>query len=1045
LFEDSPRILKETSRTTNGSRRSLPSSSSSKRKSGDYTSHSRPNTLSRAESTGILDKLKNDIDSLDIMKNLSYVDESSSTVFSGSVFDFDDENKTIGSSSKSVVSLPFQRTYSLDNRTHRREELRGPLAVNAMSQAGNDRRRGNAGKGSSDRRHSSGAASVGSHRDMNRKHDELRTKLQKEKEEMQKRQRMERNDNRDNLQSQLSLKDEKIEKLEKTIHGLKKEVITERDENERRESKLLELKSQLDECRAKETDTQSVLREVMKNVDHERGVREKEMHLVSKVQQAEVMVLEEKLAETQKESSVKMEALREEISEKTRTVDALKRDINQLRSKLDNSSKSKADSEKTLRSQIERLELRLDNDTDAHQKKVAELSEMQKSSDEAWAAKLRHMEDRLEEQHAREAAWTDELSVTKLQLENLRAFSATLENQNQYLKESSEGMQKLQQEYEELQQYKVESDQIIDDLKQELEAVSDAKNSLLDKSNDLTLQVENMNKSMKERDAYMSGMENNLDQLENEKYEANAKMEQLQNMLAQVQSKCELSTQEASDAKAQLDDATFKIEKYMNEGRMLNKQVSDLESENTKLAAALTTAEAKIKQEIDDHHATVASHERDMIDMSKASDILEGKISEMQHEIRSYQEKLGKVSKLEATTNDLRASLAHSEEKCSNLQSNVKSLNTKLEESEQSYNRLDTKYKALVREQSDLEERERSYATNASKRETEQINTIHRLRKEKHDISEQLEKIKEEAAKANRNLARTMEESKKGKVQLRTALKSLDEMMKYIDSMKDESDEMMKDLESENEALMKRLGVMEKHREFDQQTIKLHEDEKQEHARQIKAEIQKKTGEELNKIKSEHERELQDVKSRYECRISELQSTITQKFDFAKSLQEHGSSEVNNLIKKVGEITEKHSRDLRSLREKHEAELAEEIAAKNTLRTTLRELESKKDELEDALKLAEAKSAKSYPGECKNCDNIGKSLKEKEQAFDELKVKLHEQSKNESKLRGELAQNKQLISITKANEKLLEDHITSLEVQIDTLVADYEAKLGNVK
>lgn len=238
---------------------------------------------------------------------------------------------------------------------------------------------------------------------------------------------------------------------------------------------------------------------------------------------------------------------------------------------------------------------------------------------------------------------------------------------------------------------------------------------------------------------------------------------------------------------------------------------------------------------------------------------------------------------------------------------------------------------------------------------------------------------------------------------------------------------------------------MEKHREFDQQTIKLHEDEKQEHARQIKAEIQTKTGEELNKIKSEHERELQDVKSRYECRISELQSTITQKFDIAKSLQEHGSSEVNNLIKKVGEITEKHSRDLRSLREKHEAELAEEIAAKNTLKTTLRELESKKDELEDALKLAEAKSAKSYPGECKNCDNIGKSLKEKEQAFDELKVKLHEQSKNESKLRGELAQNKQLISITKANEKLLEDHITSLEVQIDTLVADYEAKLGNVK
>lgn len=791
LFEDSPRILNETSRTTNRSRHSLPSSSS-KRK-GDYTASSRPNTLSRAESTGILDKLKSDIDSLDIMRNLSYVDESSSTVFSGSVFDFDDENKSIGTTSKSVASLPLQRTRSVDNRAYRREELRGPLAVNAMSQAGSDRRRGNTGKGSSDRRHSSGAASVGSHREMNRKHDELRTKLQKEKEEMQSKQRIERNDNRDNLESQLNLKHDKIEKLQETIRGLKKEVVMERDENERRESKLLELKSHLDECRAKEADTQNVLREVMKNVEYERGVREKELNLVSKVQQAEVMVMEEKLAEAQKEGSLKMEALR-----------GLKREINQLRSKLDSSSRSKADSDKTLRSQIERLELRLDNETESHHKKVAELNEIQKSSDEAWAGKLRHMENALEEQHAREAAWTDELAVTKCEVENLRAFSAALENQNQHLKESSEGMQNLQQEYQELKQYKVESDQIIDDLKQELEVVSEAKSSLLDKSNGLALQVENMKEASRERDDYVSEMEDKLDTLENERHENNAKVEQLQNLVAQVQSKCELSSQAESDANAQLDDATFKIEKYMNEGRMLNKRVGELESENTKLAAALTTAEAKIKQEIEDHHATMASHERHMIEVSKASDDLEGKISEMQHEIRSYQDKMGKMSKLEATAKDLRASLAQSDEKCSSLQSKVKSLNTKLEESEQSYNRLDKKYKALAREQSDWEERERSYATNTSKRETEQINTIRRLRKEKNDQAAQLEKHKEEAAKANRNLARTMDESKKGKVHLQTALTSLDEMMKYIDSMKDESDEMMKALESENEALMKR-------------------------------------------------------------------------------------------------------------------------------------------------------------------------------------------------------------------------------------------------
>jgi hypothetical protein len=73
-----------------------------------------------------------------------------------------------------------------------------------------------------------------------------------------------------------------------------------------------------------------------------------------------------------------------------------------------------------------------------------------------------------------------------------------------------------------------------------------------------------------------------------------------------------------------------------------------------------------------------------------------------------------------------------------------------------------------------------------------------------------------------------------------------------------------------------------------------------------------------------------------------------------------------------------------------------------------------------------------------------KSLQENEQSLDELKTKHQDLVKSELKLRGELAQSKQLMTITQANEKLLEDHVASLEAQIEALVNDYETKLSHV-
>ena len=785
LFEESPRILKETTRVTNTPSRRSPGLPRKK--------EFRPHTISRAESSGILDKLKSDINSLDIIRNSSYAEEIS-TVFSGSVFDFDDENNSITAKSiASTVPSVIERSRSVD-RSFRREDMRGPFAVDAIRQ-----RHGSSSldgrEGHSLRGHTSGAASVGSRRDMSRKHNELREKLQKEKQEMQNQSMVGRN--KAHSQEQLSEKDEKISKLQETIRGLKREVVMEKDENERSSATLSDLKFQLNECKEKEAETKNALREVMKNVEHERSVREKEMHLASKVQRAEVLMLEERLTELEKDTIAKSDTLKDEIAKKSSVINGLRQDIRQLQSKLDSTSKSKADSDKTLRSQIERLELRLDNETVTHRKKVTELNEMHQSSEEEWAEKLNHMETKIEEQNAREAEWTDELSMTKLELENLRAYSVTLEKQNQYLKNSEDDAQRLERECNELKQQNSQTEQTIDDLRKELEVAQEAKVSL-------ARQLETLKVTEREKDEYIDKMEDSLEELDDDKQGFTVKIEQLQKELCQSQSQfqemkvtLEEAKKETADAKLQLQDATSKLEKSMDDGRRLAKQVTEKESENEKMVKAVSSLETKLKQEVEEHCADMTNHQKHL-------NKLEVKINEMQREIQTNQKQLAKIPKLDTKIKELTESLAQSEDKHSTLQSKLKNTISKLDESEINYDRLDKKYKALMREQSEFEEREKSHASNATKREREQIETIQKLKKEKNDQTAHIERLQEEVVKAKREVSQAKEETKKCKDQLKTALQSLDEMMKYIDGMKDESDDMIKALESETEGLMKR-------------------------------------------------------------------------------------------------------------------------------------------------------------------------------------------------------------------------------------------------
>ena len=791
LSTESPRILQETTRVTNTQSRRSPSL---------------PKKISRSESFGILDKLKSDISNIDIMKNSSYADDTS-TAFTGSVFDFDDENRSIAFKSITPPPNHIERSQSVDRSFRSGKEESRPSVANvkpffdsfhsSSSSVGGRHFNVDNSKQNHRRIYSSGGASVGSYHTMERKHNELQEQLQKDKAHMLNHSMLDRNSREFDMY--LS-EEEKITKLQDTILGLKKEVVMEKDENERCSATLSEMKNKLEEYKLKEADTQVALREVMTNVENERTVREKEMQLASQIKESEIVMLEEKLVNLQKESSLRANELREEIVEKSRIVENLQQDIKQLKSKLDDSTKQKTDSDKILRDQIERLELRLDNETEAHRKKIAELNEVHQSAGEEWGKKLNDKEKQIEEQNSREAEWTDELSNTRLELENLRAFSFTLENQNQYLQKSTESLQNMEREYDELKKFKAESEITIDDLRKELEIAQNTKTSLIQ-------QVKSLKESDLERDEYVSKLEDNLEELDDENKEYCVKTEHLQNDLVKAEQECEQaktalekSKNAIAESNSELQATMTKLEKSIHEVDVLTKRVSELESENAKLTSEVSSIEAKLKCEREEHSAKISEQEKQL----NLSNDLEGKISEMQKELKSYEDKMRKMPKLEETIKELTASLVQSEDKYSTVQLKLKNANAKLDESEQNYNELNKKFVALKWQQQEIEEREKFCFSNAAKREREEMDTIHKLKTEKNNQALRIERLKDEATKSKIELAQTKEEAKKGKEQLQTALQSLDEMMKYIDCMKEESDEMMKALENETDGLMKR-------------------------------------------------------------------------------------------------------------------------------------------------------------------------------------------------------------------------------------------------
>lgn len=255
------------------------------------------------------------------------------------------------------------------------------------------------------------------------------------------------------------------------------------------------------------------------------------------------------------------------------------------------------------------------------------------------------------------------------------------------------------------------------------------------------------------------------------------------------------------------------------------------------------------------------------------------------------------------------------------------------------------------------------------------------IQQRKDSFSKKYKELIIEKEKLALMLTDTEKENRSYKEQLTSALKSLDEMMKYINASREENDNIIQSLESDlNKALEMKQAAENKMKklvmELKQQSVKIVE---------------------------------------LDARVQEKASEAALLQDKLKMLQA----------------------DIEKLNQSRHMEAGERRSDESKLERQ-REVYKVKLEEEKKLTVARLGAAENENAELK--DSLAK-LNSEDTQLAGLKEALQQSKKNEIQLRGELAHKKQQIAISESNKKHLEQHIASLEVQIDNLIADYESKL----
>jgi chromosome segregation ATPase len=174
--------------------------------------------------------------------------------------------------------------------------------------------------------------------------------------------------------------------------------------------------------------------------------------------------------------------------------------------------------------------------------------------------------------------------------------------------------------------------------------------------------------------------------------------------------------------------------------------------------------------------------------------------------------------------------------------------------------------------------------------------------------------------------------------------------------------------------------------------------------------------------------ELVEIKASYAALETNLQEALSES-DTLRNL-------VNVLETKIDATQEDTSKEIKQMKNDADQWRKKVAACEDKLKESLTrhsKLATENNQLSEKLTRAEAVIAKLSA-------NLSESM-EQANGFEEIAKKLEKSKKIEKVTRMEIAQLRSEIARKNSNEKHLEDHVASLEEQVNKLVADYESKL----
>ena len=589
---------------------------------------------------------------------------------------------------------------------------------------------------------------------------------------------------------------------------------------------------------------------------------------------------------------------------------------------------------------------------------------------------------------------------------------------------------------------------------------------------------------LKEREVFTYEKETmyiTLRAMEKEKEECTSELQRLSNELAKSSSQDVKTT-------AELKVSFDKHEKTKLELTKAHDEVANLSTKLTHTSDELKECTTKLSQSISEAEATQKQ-------LEKAKEMMDQKDNSIQELMEMTITLKKKIDELSAQAGDYKSKMAQYE--------------TQLKKADATVSASDNKSNMLNEEISSLQ------------MELSRLTEILDLEKnDKEGMQQRSNSISErngELILANRDLEQKLEhaekESRSHKEELTSALTSLDEMMKYIETSREEHDDIIQSLEDD---LSKALDV--KHA-TENKMNELVEEMKTEYD-VTKEKLIKQTESSL----AEYRKHTESSLAEYRRKIVELETSMHEKASEATSLHqkiqmleaeiiqlkqsEAGERKSNNskhreeyeekleeekitrtkleeTVEKL-RVTERENAELKEslaearMRVCHDVEhkeqgekiarlhasLQEKAAEATTLQDKIKALQAEVENLSQTLtdekesnesewarqrqeyeiKMEEEKQltvAKLRAAEEGNVE-LKKTLEElrrKENQLNELKETLQQKTKNEIQMRGELAHKKQQMTIAESNEKHLQEHVTSLEAQIDKLISDYESKL----